>query len=211
MNYIYDILLNFQNDIFEFYDWYPEDSILHIRKIPVIKISAKNLNDVKTNKIEFEDTILKKIKNKTEIFLIKSIKSLEYAFLLSDGVEVIAINIQNGEYTYSKLLIDEEEDVLDVVLKMEEQELNYNIISKQNIYNFNTRKELEIKKYIKLELEKLLKENNLDKLKYIYLECFNLKEENKTKIINKIKNEIDTNFSIVGQKLYDIFQLFQTA
>ena len=34
MNYIYDILLNFKNKLYDFYDWNINDDITHIRKIP---------------------------------------------------------------------------------------------------------------------------------------------------------------------------------
>jgi len=33
MTYIYDILLNFKDDLYEFYDWNKTDNIIHIRKI----------------------------------------------------------------------------------------------------------------------------------------------------------------------------------
>ena len=38
MNYIYDILLNFNDMLYDFYDWNVKDNILHIRKIPLIQI-----------------------------------------------------------------------------------------------------------------------------------------------------------------------------
>ena len=38
MTYIYDILLNFNEEYYEFYDWNKEDTIVHIKKIPIYKI-----------------------------------------------------------------------------------------------------------------------------------------------------------------------------
>ena len=40
MTYIYDILLNFKDELIEFYDWNKNDNIIHIRKIPLLKITA---------------------------------------------------------------------------------------------------------------------------------------------------------------------------
>ena len=37
MKYIYDIVLNFNEEFFEFYDWNLNDEITHIKKIPIIK------------------------------------------------------------------------------------------------------------------------------------------------------------------------------
>ena len=33
MNYIYDILLNFKEDLYDFFDWNYSDDIEHIRKM----------------------------------------------------------------------------------------------------------------------------------------------------------------------------------
>ena len=46
MNYIYDIILNFQERIYDFYEWNKTDVITHIRKIPVFKISSKDLYNI---------------------------------------------------------------------------------------------------------------------------------------------------------------------
>ena len=43
MTYIYDILLNFKEELIEFYDWNKNDNIIHIRKIPLLKISNGHL------------------------------------------------------------------------------------------------------------------------------------------------------------------------
>ena len=52
MNYIYDILLNYNKKLYEFYDWNLSDSIVHIRKIPIFKISTNQLIDLVNNKIK---------------------------------------------------------------------------------------------------------------------------------------------------------------
>ena len=46
MNYVYDILLNFNEIGYYFYDWNGNDNILHIRKIPIFKIDSKTLKKV---------------------------------------------------------------------------------------------------------------------------------------------------------------------
>ena len=39
MNYIYDIYLNFNNQLYDFFDWNKSDKLIHIKSIPIIKIS----------------------------------------------------------------------------------------------------------------------------------------------------------------------------
>ena len=52
MNYIYDILLNFNDIYYDFYEWNISDNIEHIRKIPLFKISIKDMITIKNNYIK---------------------------------------------------------------------------------------------------------------------------------------------------------------
>ena len=78
MKYIYDIVLNFNEEFFEFYDWNLNDEITHIKKIPIIKIDSLKMNEIKNNDIEFDKDFLSKIENKAETFK----KKIKYAFLI---------------------------------------------------------------------------------------------------------------------------------
>lgn len=106
MNYIYDILLNFNKELYDFYEWNKNDNIIHLKKIPMFKIDSRKLKDIIENNVIFNEEFLEKVKNKTEEYSNRKIKILENAFLLTDGLEVIAINVLK-ENLYSKLLIDE--------------------------------------------------------------------------------------------------------
>jgi len=205
MNYIYDILLNFNEEIYDFYEWNTNDEITHIRKIPIIKTNSLHMKNIKNNYIEFEEQFLSTIKNKTEIFSGRTIKNMEYSFLISDGIEVIGFNIKNNKIKYSKLLLNEESEVLEVVGRLKENELQYNVLNKKNTSEFKTRKEKEMYKFVIKEIKKLKNEENIDKLKYISYECFSEKIEND--IYENLINKIDENYI----KLYKIFKLIQVS
>ena len=68
---------------------------------------------------------------------------------------------------------------------------------------FKTRKEREINKYIEKELKTI--DNN--KLKYLYFDCFNKKEEDINIIQKTIKNEIKNNFENIYKPIYDFLKL----
>ena len=51
MDYIYDIILNFQNNYYEFYEWKKEDKIINIKKILVYKISNEDYLSLKYNDV----------------------------------------------------------------------------------------------------------------------------------------------------------------
>ena len=68
MNYVYDVLLNFQKEYYEFFEWNIEDEITHIRKIPIFKISDSDYNTLKKAKIKISNNFINKINNKTEVY-----------------------------------------------------------------------------------------------------------------------------------------------
>lgn len=190
MNYIYDLLLNFNENIYEFYDWNKTDNIRHIKKIPIFKIESNKMKQIKNNKIDFEPTFLEKIHNKTEEFTSKKNKHIEYSCLFTDGVEVIGINM-NKKITYSKLLLDEEFEVTNMSSHMKETPIEIKIIGYNKQEQFKTRKEIEQISSAKKILKNILNENNPEKLKYLYYECFNKKNDSIEEIIKELNKKIE--------------------
>lgn len=189
MNYIYDILLNFNKELYDFYEWNKNDNIIHLKKIPMFKIDSRKLKDIRENNVIFSDDFLEKIKNKTEEYSNRKIKILENAFLLTDGLEVIAINVLK-ENLYSKLLIDEEIEVLEISNRMKESIIEFNIKNKKEKEIFKTRKELNDEKFVIKELNNIIKNDDIDQLKYIYYECFNKKCDIKEIVINELLDNV---------------------
>lgn len=195
MNYIYDIILNFNEQIYDFYEWNKSDNLTHIRKIPLIRINSKDLYNIENNNIRFNEELFNKISNKTEIFSGRTVKNID-ACLFSDGTSVLALKFKNNKYYYSKLILEEEMEVTEVSTRMKESVINYEIISKK-IKSLKTRKELEIENYVKKELNILEKNHEEEKLKYLFFECFGKKEYD----VKKLYNESD--------KIYGILKLIQ--
>lgn len=195
MNYIYDIVLNFNENVYDFYEWNKGDNITHIRKIPLIKINSKDLYNIENNVVEFDEELLNKIKNKTELFSGKTVKNID-ALILCDGTNTLSIKINHNKYLYSKLIIEEEMEVLEVADRMKETNISYKILSKKNIC-LKTRKEIEIDEYVKKTLNKLEKNHEEEKLRYIFFECFGKKNYD----VKKLYKE--------SNKIYDILRLIQ--
>lgn len=211
MNYIYDILLNFHDILYDFYDWNPNDNIINVRKIPLFKITSNQLKEIKENSIRFDSEFLKKIQNKTELFSGKDIKYIEYCCLFSDGSETLAVLIKNNHVEKSHLLVDEELEVLEVVTRLKEETIEYQVLKRAKNIGFKTRKEVETEKMIRSHLKKLKEEDELQQLKYLYYECFNEKEDDKDKIINRLERTLEKNFDSIACKLKQFFQLIYTS
>lgn len=206
MNYIYDIVLNFQDELIEFYEWSSEDTIDHIKRIPIFRVTSQNLNDLVNKNIKMNNDFIQKIKNKTKCY--RKTNDLKYSALFTDLNRVVGIEFtsEGNNICRSSLLLDEEETIIlecrfDLVEK-----IYYQVNSKVNI-NFLTRQENKKRNYILKELEKVYETNNIDKLNYLYKELFNdtsLSFESKyLKLYKLIKDNYESKYNV----LYDIFKL----
>lgn len=209
MTYVYDLVLNFNNDFYEFYEWRKDDCLYHIKKINLIKISSLAYNEITTNKVELNDDFLLSIFNKCEYFENRGVKTIPYALLITDGYRAIAImlNMSGVIIKYSSLLLDEEEDVLDISERLAVTNIVYKIREKKDECNCLTRYENHILKYIKKDLNDSYKNNNLSKLKYLYYEYFNKQCNDLEVIYNSLINEL----SNLNEKHYDLYNLIKLS
>lgn len=207
MNYVYDVLLNFNKEMYEFYDWNLDDYISHIRKILVFRVDNKTMRDLVNNSIVVDSDFLIKISNRTEMFTKQNVKIINYAALFTNGSFVIGIKFdKNGEIIgRSKLLIDEELDILDSALDMNQYNLKYNLIVDNKNVSFKTRKEILIEKYILKKLNEV--ENNKEMFKYLYYECFNEKNNDFRKMLLKLNKSLTNNWDNFYNKVYNFFKL----
>lgn len=190
MKNIYDILVNFKKIPYEFYEWNKEDDVKHVKKMPSIKVSDSTLYDIFYNDAVVSKNFLDQIKDKTEIFFGRTVKKVKYACVIyNDDVALSILLNDNGEIIgKSKLLFDEEEDVLkeDVPLK----EIDYNIIKKAKKISGLTRREAKIVLLLSKYLDKIHESKKNDEIRYMYFECFNKVEEDNEKAYKNLKNEV---------------------
>lgn len=209
MNYVYDILLDFDECLYDFYDWNLNDNICHIRRIPLFKVDTKTLLELKNYVIRLDEIWLKKIYQKTEVFEKRKVSKINYSCIFSDGLEAFTLLFdETGKSVKgSKLLLDEENEVNELCLRIDEISLSYQSITSRIKYEVKTRLEVEKEQFIMKEIKRLQENHKDDKLKYLYYDCFNQKEENISNIITKIKNTLKDNNSIVRDQLYDLLKL----
>ena len=209
MNYIYDVILDFQKEYYDFYEWNKNDNIFHMRKIPILKINEKQFNEIKNNIVQFSEATTKLFNFKTaERFKQNNITKMKYTIIISTENQAMGIKInKNGIIQLkSSLLPDEQDDVIEIIKFQNEAKLEYKIIKNNKNNNFKTRFEIENENFIYNELDKVYEQKNIQKLNYIYLECFNKQEPNIDLAYKKLKSEISkTNENF--KKIYNIFRM----
>lgn len=207
MNFIYDILVNFNENLYDFYDWNVSDNVNHIRKIPLFRVETSVLEKIKCFNLKFEPNFLKKIENRTEKFTSRDVEKINYAALFSDCNDVIAVkfSMDGINYQMSKLLVDEQEEVIEVCNRCSEINPLFEILKQKNKNGFKTRMQIEKMNYLLNSLNRLEKNSEFEKLKYLYFECFSEKQDSIKVIINKLKEAIDNDKK--KKIMYDFFKL----
>lgn len=206
MNYIYDILLNFNSQLWDFYEWDPKDNISHIRRIPLFKVNKKTLSDVVNYDVVIDNSFLETIYHKTEVFTEHKNRVIDYACIITNGLMAVAyiFNKKGNVIGRSSLLVDEEEEALELSERLNITSISYQCLTKLEVESFKTCQEIEKEKFIQTELSKV---NDIDKLSYLYYECFNEKEDNYELIIERIKQELLDNWEEISTKIYNFFKV----
>lgn len=213
MKNVYDILVNFKNSPYEFYDWNKEDDIKHVKKIPSFKVCDKTLKQIIDYEFVLEKEIMEKIKNQTEIFINRKSYILKYALIAFNDDLAIALifNDKGIVMGKSKLLFDEEDDVIKCGKNLEVSNIKIKLLNKihNNLsYTRNENKDINLlKRYIKY----IYDDNKNDELQYIYYDCFNKKENDKNVIYKNIIESIEKlDFTII-RKIKEYINLIKNV
>ncbi len=203
MNYIYDIVLNFNKEYYNFFEWNKKDNISNIKKIPIFIVSNDIFNSMKYDIVKVGSSFIELIKDKTYTY---SKKNSIIGCLFSNGKEVIGVmfDLNGNLIKRSSLLLDEEEEVLEEIYDDNNFDIDIISIKKKKIDNIN-RMQKEKSNYL---LKYIKKENNITNLKYLYYDYFEKEEDNISMIKDKLTNEIVNNFNKKVSKLYDTALIF---
>ena len=207
MIYIYDILLNLRqiDDGLEFYEWREDDGIEHIKKVPLFKVSKTLIEDLFTNKLQLDITILSKIRNKAICYFNGETKQIPYLVLLSDGRKCFAVELDNkGNTLYkSSLLLDEEEEVLEMTEELVEMPMGYKKTKIKNNKEQLTRFEKDNQKFLLRELERI--KDNKEEINYLYEEYF---DNNLTSIEDKFNTLKDNIYKCNSNYIKELKSFF---
>lgn len=209
MNYACDVILNWsENEILEFYEWDDTDPLELIKKIPIFKVKHKVFLDLFSNISKVNMEFLMSIKDKTIISGKNIVNKIPYAAIFTDNKSVVALefNYEGVSTNYSKLLIEDELNVLELAYALKETDLALEII-KPLKKDCSLRQEREAKALIELELDSLYEKKDTLKLKYLYYEYKREKEDNIDIIYNTLKEHLTKELNGDILKLYYIIKL----
>lgn len=202
MKNVYDILVNFKNKPYEFYEWEQKDSINHIKKIPSFKVNDQVMYEFMNYDVCISKEFLQEICDKTEVFYNRTIKTLPYACIFFNDECSIAVAFDETGKTIgkSKLLFDESDEVVEKGRELPYLNILYNVTSKQTGNNKFTRKENKVILLLTKYLDKIYETKKNDEIKYLYFECFDKEEDNVLNAYERLKQSIiNANFKVINK------------
>lgn len=211
MKNVYDILVNFKKRAYEFYEWNKEDDIEHIKVIPSFKVSSKCLYDFINYRVKVDKGFLNQIYGKSETFNNHLIKTIDYACILhnDDACLAVEFNSDGNLIGKSRLLFDEEEDVISQSSNLDEITLSYIIEDKTIIDKKYTRKELNTVSILERYLDNLYNKKEEEEIKYMYFECFDLMEEDIKKAYDNLKISVKEANLVVIERLRTLIKVLK--
>ena len=189
MGYIYDILLNFNKEPVEYFLWNEDDNIKYVKKIILYKVDTDILKDILNYDIEFDPNFTKNIPS----YEMNGEKNSPKLVLLTDGLIVFGLIIKSNKVdSISRLLLDEEYEVLEASNHLEYNDIKYKKIKEKTIDKNNlTRYEKENKVKLEEKLDTLYKNKKDSELIYLYYEYTGLEKSNTQYIYNYLKNSLN--------------------
>ena len=204
MNFIYDIVLNFNKDFYNFFEWNKNDNVINVKKIPIFLIDNDTFTSMKYDNVIVSKDFIDLIRDKTYTY---TRSKLGISCLISNNKEVIAVlfNDNGNLIKRSSLMLDEEEEVLDEIENDSLYKINIIKRRKVNIENVNR----NIKEKKDFLIKYINEEKNDINLKYLYYDYFE-KDENNIKIIkNDLIKEIKNNWNKKLNNFYDTVKIFK--
>ena len=198
MNYIYDIVLNFQDNYYQFYEWNRVDKIKNISKIIVYHISDQDLINLTYNQVTIDIPFLTKIKEDNK-------KYKKIMCLVSNTKQTIGLLFSNEGLLLkrSSLLFEEENEVNHLAKELPLTTISY----KEN-------KKIKPHNKLRIELEKkdalirfINQTNNILTLQYLYYEYFKEECNDFDKIKSTLLNILDQEWNPQKNNLYQIINL----
>ncbi len=202
MIYIYDVILNFQKNYYQFFEWEPDDKIINISKISLYRVSDEDIIYLKENDIKVKENFIKKIKEDNK-------HHKKIMCIVSNGKIALAIlfNDRGLLLKRSSLIFEEEEEAIALSNNLKVTKISY----EKNI-NRHYKNKLRLEKEKKDIISSYIKEtDDILTLKYLYYECYEKELNDFNQLKKVLLKELSKDWSEKKKKIYNIINLLTKA
>lgn len=208
MNCYYDLILNFSEENIPFYEWDENDDLEYIEKIPLYKISEKDMSIILQNNIKIDKDFLDLIEDKTFLKKAGLVNAIEYAVILTDTKSSIALEFdKQGNLLYrSNLMLEDDLNVIEMAFTLNKKNIKYEVINEIKMCD-ELRVITKMRNTIKDEIVKLYQDKNISKLSFLFLEWFGKNESNLKNMYLKMLKDLEKDYDENHYKIYELIKL----
>ena len=204
MNFYYDIVVNFQENNYMFYEWAESDVLEYIKRVPIFQVTTKVLRDLINNNIEVDKEFLDSIYNKTK--LKKGFLEYVSLFVSKNGAIVLEFASDGKVIARSGLQVNDECNVMEVIYTLPIFRLEYKVLNRLEL-NKDLRLESTIKDFINLEINTLYKNKELEKIVFLYNEWFLKSDPNVGEMVQEMQNRLKGEITDREFRIYNLIKL----
>ncbi len=206
MNYYYDLLVNLDTDLWEFYEWEDTDHFIPIKKIPIVRILESDIRKLMQYDVQFDPEWVSKFEEKT-VFKNSKDKTSCILFSSTKNSIVLEFDIHGCVIGRSKLLIEDENNCNEVAQNLKETEISYTVKEKLRTRKYLRQTEKD-RHLFEIELKTLKESQNKAKCSYLYYEWFGILETDLDKMLKDFYLELEKDCS---KKLHRIVELIRLS
>ena len=204
MNFYYDIVVNFQENNYMFYEWAESDVLEYIITVPIFQVTTKVLRDLINNNIEVDKEFLDSIYNKTK--LKKGFLEYVSLFVSKNGAIVLEFASDGKVIARSGLQVNDECNVMEVIYTLPIFRLEYKVLNRLEL-NKDLRLESTIKDFINLEINTLYKNKEWEKIVFLYNEWFLKSDPNVGEMVQEMQNRLKGEITDREFRIYNLIKL----
>lgn len=187
MMYLHDVWVNWfegvENgyNVCHFHEWRKDDSIQLLDQVPVLKVTKEIYDYIENDLAELPEELLNDVYNKA--FLRKNHEriQLEYCFIVTDGIGILAVDTLGYQIPVrkSRIIPRQEQLIYEMIENQETTEYQlksksrkeYHILSPEPELMIGlTRKERQLKQLLFMALDQLYASKNTAEVRYWYTE-----------------------------------------
>ena len=204
MNFYYDIVVNFQENNYMFYEWAESDVLEYIKRVPIFQVTTNVLRDLINNNIEVDKEFLDSIYNKTK--LKKGFLEYVSLFVSKNGAIVLEFASDGKVIARSGLQVNDECNVMEVIYTLPIFRLEYKVLNRLEL-NKDLRLESTIKDFINLEINTLYKNKEWEKIVFLYNEWFLKSDPNVGEMVQEMQNRLKGEITDREFRIYNLIKL----
>lgn len=198
MNYIYDIVLNFQDNYYNFFEWRRDDKIKNIPKIPLYRVSDGDMMILKNNKVRVSQDFIERVKSDNKRYK-------KIICLVSNGKIAIGLLFDDGGKLLkrSSLIFEEEDEVIDNIRNLEVTSITY-VENEKVEFQDKLRVEKEKKDILITYIKNM---DDLWTLKYLYYEYYEVENDDIGLIKESLLGELEKDWDVKQNNLYNVVDM----